>query len=306
MKALMYHYVRNYNNDFPFSKYKDLNSFTVEITKIQKSYSFLNLTEATNLDNYNDKVVILTFDDGLKDHLHAAEILKGKGINATFYISINPFLKKKLLHVHKAHLITSKFGPESINLLDKAIENLNMDKKEIENIREKELFKSRYKSQIDNYHIKNFKKIINYYGALGMREKILDEILISKNLNIDVESFYLNEKEIKYISSLGFEIGSHGVTHNVMSRLSIKEQFYELQNSKHFLERIIQKPIDSFCYPYGRKDSYTEDTIDLLKKNNYKNAISVDYRDISYDDLINNIFEIPRYDCNSIDNLFFI
>ena len=42
-----------------------------------------------------------------------------------------------------------------------------------------------------------------------------------------------------------------------MSRLSIKEQFYELQNSKHFLERIIQKPIDSFYYPYGRKDSYT-------------------------------------------------
>tara|TARA_A100001388_G_C28762878_1_gene498841 strand:- start:593 stop:1504 length:912 start_codon:yes stop_codon:yes gene_type:complete len=301
----MYHYVRENSEEYPFSRYKGLQDFIREVSFIKKTNSFLNTSDAINEKNLKNhkNIVILTFDDGLKDHLKVAELLKEKNISATFYISTNPLTKRKLLHVHKAHLITSKFGPESINILKKVIDNLNLSLEEFENKNEKNIFQSRYDAHNDFDEIKLFKKIINYYGSIGLRDQLLDEILRIKNIKSDVNSFYLTKKEINYISSLGFEIGSHGVSHNPMSRLKEKAQFEELKISKKFLENIIKKPITSFCYPYGRKNSYNQVTINFLRENNYKNAITVDYRDISDKD-INNKYEIPRYDCNEIKKIF--
>ena len=168
----------------------------------------------------------------------------------------------------------------------------------------KRIFKNRYNSQLDFNEIKEFKKIINYYGSTGLRDQILDQILKSKNIKADAESFYLTEEEIKYISNLGFEIGSHGISHTVMSRLSKEKQFQELTISKEFLENITKKSIPSFCYPYGRRDSYSSDTLELLRKTNYKNAVTVDPRDIDENDLLNNLYELPRYDCNQISKIF--
>ena len=306
MKSFMYHYVRENSNNYPYSKHKDLNDFINEISFLKKDYYFLNATEAIDKKNFfsENKYIFLTFDDGLKDHLNVAEILKDKNIKATFYISISPYLNRDLLHVHKAHLITSKFGEESNLLLKKALDNLNINENEIENKFEKDLFESRYKNHIDRDGIKKFKKLINYYGSIGLRDSILNEILKIKNIKANSESFYLNPKEIQYISSLGFEIGSHGVTHNVMSRLNKNDQYYEINKSKDYLENIINKKITSFCYPYGRKNSYNETTVELLKKAEYKNAISVDSRDILLKDIEKNIYEIPRYDCNEIEKIF--
>ena len=67
---------------------------------------------------------------------------------------------------------------------------------------------------------------------------------------------------------------------------------------------LIKKEVTSFCYPYGRKNSYNKETIKILKKARYKNAISVESRDIKFDDISRNIYEIPRYDCNEIAKVF--
>ena len=83
---------------------------------------------------------------------------------------------------------------------------------------------------------------------------------------------------------MGFEIGSHGVSHTLLSRLSENEQRKELYDSKTFLESSIGKSIKSFCYPYGGKKSYNSITLKLLKELNYLNAISVDKLDIEKND----------------------
>lgn len=301
----MYHYVREDITNAPYSKHKNIDDFIKEISFMKRNHNFLNVTEAINQENYieNKNSIILTFDDGLKDHLNVAEILKKYNIKATFYIPIKPHLNEELLPVHKAHLITSTYGEESLELLEKALSTLNIDKFSLENKDEKDLFKNRYMNHSDRDSIKNFKKIINYYGSIGLRDLILNQILKSKNIKSDFESFYLNKEEIKHISSLGFEIGSHGVSHTVMSRLSKKEQYYEMSESKTFLEKIIRKKITSFCYPYGRKNSYNSDSIEILSKAKYQNAISVDSRDITLEDIKKNIYEIPRYDCNEIESV---
>ena len=93
-------------------------------------------------------------------------------------------------------------------------------------------------------------------------------------------------------------IGSHTNSHTLLSRISYIDQFKELNESKIFLEKIINKNVETFCYPYGGKDSYNSNTLKILKKLKYKLAYSVEYRDISSNDIQNNPYELPRYDCN--------
>lgn len=68
-------------------------------------------------------------------------------------------------------------------------------------------------------------------------------------------------------------IGSHGVSHRVMTTLSVGEQELELVESKQTLQRIIGKSVDVYAYPHGQ---FNSDTIKLLKKLNlYKAAFGV-------------------------------
>jgi len=60
----------------------------------------------------------------------------------------------------------------------------------------------------------------------------------------------------------------------------------------------LQSDIDFFCYPYGGKNSYNYNTIKILKKLKFKQAYSVESKDITKHKLSTNNLELPRYDCN--------
>jgi len=238
-----------------------------------------------------------TFDDGFKDHIFAAEVLKKNNSIGIFFISTSPLKNNIMLDVHKTHLILGKVkSSKALNELEKYLYKNKISK--FYNYNEKSKYKSAYKKHNDEYDKKQFKKIMNYYGDLKLKHKILDYLLKKFEINIKPKDYYLNKKEIKYLKSIGMLIGSHGESHTLLSRLPYREQFKELNNSKIFLEKIINKNIDIFCYPYGGRISYNNNTLKILKKLKYKLAYSVEYRDISLKDIQKKPYELPRYDCN--------
>ena len=169
-----------------------------------------------------------------------------------------------MLDVHKTHLILGKVkSSEALNELEKYLYNNRITKFYSKN--EKSKYKSAYRNQMDEDNKKKFKKIMNYYGNFKLKNKILDYLLKKFEINTKPKDYYLNKKEIKYIQSLGMIIGSHGESHTLLSRLTYREQFKELKNSKIFLEKITNKSIDTFCYPYGGKISYNDNTLKILK-----------------------------------------
>ena len=62
------------------------------------------------------------------------------------------------------------------------------------------------------------------------------------------------------------EVGSHTVSHPMLSRMTIKEQRHELTASKTELEKILGGPVKSFCYPNG---SYSNDTPRIAEETEY-------------------------------------
>jgi peptidoglycan-N-acetylglucosamine deacetylase len=62
----------------------------------------------------------------------------------------------------------------------------------------------------------------------------------------------IKKDDILFIRNLGMEIGAHTVSHKELNHLSYEEAYYEITESKVYLEKIIGESVYSFCYPRGK------------------------------------------------------
>jgi peptidoglycan/xylan/chitin deacetylase (PgdA/CDA1 family) len=65
-----------------------------------------------------------------------------------------------------------------------------------------------------------------------------------------------------------FEIGSHTISHPMLTRIPFGEAVDEIIESKYHLEELAKREITSFCYPRG----YANDELREVVRKNYKTA----------------------------------
>ena len=88
----------------------------------------------------------------------------------------------------------------------------------------------------------------------------------------------LDAPQMRELSSLGLEIGSHTRTHVDLSRLSSTDARDEIVHSKSDLEELLGVPVRSFCYPFG---AYREETPTLVRGAGYSWGRSVTRRSLA-------------------------
>lgn len=97
-----------------------------------------------------------------------------------------------------------------------------------------------------------------------LRKYNLNGIFFLSNKNLE-----LSEDEIKVLSQ-EFQIGGHTYSHTMDMKLLDKEtQKDDIEMNKDYLENLISKKLEWFCYPRGR---FNEDTIKVLKELGFKYA----------------------------------
>src|SRR3989344_2144741 len=298
--SVMYHYVRDFpNTEFPEIKGMLTSKFEEQIIFLKKHFDFITVSEFTEhlavKKRLKPNSIMLTFDDGLKDHYkNVFPILKKYGIKAIFYPITNPIIKKIVQPVQKVHFLYAKIGDdkfrEEYNMILKTDFNKYFD---TYNVNDKEIPGVNYRW--DPPKVKNLKHMIGIMPD-DLKNKILNKIF---PLHFDdektfSEELYLNKEEIKEMSEDGQEFGSHTLSHPILPSQSEEKQREEIVESKKILEKILNKKINSFCYPYGK---YNETTLKLVKEAGYTNAIIVNPEDNTKN---TNLFEINRYDCNDV------
>lgn len=80
----------------------------------------------------------------------------------------------------------------------------------------------------------------------------------------------LSWQETAQLLALGWEIGSHTVTHPLLTTLSEKDAWREIEDSKKQLEQQFGVPVRSFCYPSG---NWNERVRGLVERAGYKAAV---------------------------------
>ena len=288
LENYFFHYIRKYNRSYPYFNFLHENNFKKIITsKIDKLIKIGDEIDT----KYKKKKYIFSFDDGLKDHLFASNILKKKNILGIFFINTVPIIEKKILNVHKLHLIFGRFKSEEIIKELYSIESINLENIKIPSYKRYQLENSLDKDHINKLKLKVFlnqnknffliNKLFNFFFSKLTQKKIL-------------EKFYLSRDDIIDIDRKGMIIGGHSHSHKLLSSLSFKDQNKEIKKNIHYLSKILKKKIDFFASPWGNKKSYNINTIKILKKN-----VKYHYTTLQNKVLENN-YEIPRINCNKL------
>lgn len=86
-------------------------------------------------------------------------------------------------------------------------------------------------------------------------------------------------------------IGTHTEGHVSLGKLSYAEQEKEIRNSKCRLEEITGREISCFSYPFGSRDDYSKETINILQENGFKKAVTTFAKCVGREPLL----ELPRF-----------
>ena len=116
-------------------------------------------------------------------------------------------------------------------------------------------------------------------------------------LKEDKNDKMLTIEQLLEMNANGMEIGAHTVSHKDLTILNEEEINHELTTSKDHLEKIIDSPVVSFAYPYGR---FGDLAADCARKAGYSFACSVRPGWFSKND---DPFRIPRLTIFSHDSL---
>ena len=185
-------------------------------------------------DKFN---VCITFDDGYaNNHKYVLPLLKKYHLPVTFFVTAIRDAGYDILW-NDFLAIICKYGPKDITYKN-------------------ELFrKGRFNRYISNKTKMNLGDILRS-GGFDVKAEMMDLLypLVPFRESKPNDADYwlqMTTEQIKELSVSPFaSIGSHGYYHNDLSFIPIQDAVNEMQHSKQFLENIVNKPVNSFAFPF--------------------------------------------------------
>ncbi|MBI3306196.1 MAG: polysaccharide deacetylase family protein [Candidatus Omnitrophica bacterium] len=298
--VITYHYVRDVNKtNFPELKALAVKDFLTQLDWLEANYRILDSPSFHAALHGETKItkpsVLLTFDDGFKDHYETVfPILKKRGISAIFFVPTNCLIKPQMLNVHRIHFLLARIGAERLrDLIGSQIEQsamLHPDKK----------YPTEFLYRWDQPPDAVAKQWLNYELPYDVADSILKDLFEVHlgNQNDFAEALYLSPAMIEEMADGGMAFGGHTWNHRVLSRLTVDEQKREIGEAPDLIRSLTGQHEISFCYPYGLRGTYTNETIRSLKAAGYSSAFTVAAGSVSFDGV--NHYELPREDARDI------
>jgi peptidoglycan/xylan/chitin deacetylase (PgdA/CDA1 family) len=209
-------------------------------------------------DKFN---VCITLDDGYaNNHKYVLSLLKKYQLPVTFFVTAIRDAGYDILWNDFLGII-SKYGPKEIKY---------------KNERFKKGRFNRYISQESGMSLVEILRSGGFDVKAEMMELLYPLVPFRESKPDDVDYWLqVTTEQVKELSASPFaSIGSHGYYHNDLSRIPIRDAADEMQRSKQFLENLVNKPVNSFAFPYG---AYTPQAIKEAKNTGYNQLLAMDF-----------------------------
>lgn len=301
MKAVMYHYVRGETDRAPEYYYLDIDDFRKQLDHFEEEFGFVRFDDfLATVRGDTESIpsgVVLTFDDGLRDHYEFVfpELCR-RGLWGIFYVPSGPYVSGRLLDVHRTHVLLGEVrGSRLLSHVTDVV-----DGGMVPHSRREEFRTETYRHHDDSEATKRVKRILNYYIADEHRSAVLERLVERTDLrDFDSTEYYMRPEELREMHDSGMIIGAHTVNHPVLSLLDQGNQRAEIEDSFAFLEGIVDGlEALTFCYPYGGEYTYTDATVSILEQAGCEWCFTVAAADITRRDVEESVQALPRYDCN--------
>jgi len=244
--------------------------FAKQIDILSQHYSFISQAElAQYIENkqYPDgNYCLLTFDDGLKQQMDAFRYLVQQNIPAVFYVPVKPLIEKKVLDVHKLHLVRAKIDDKK--LLDMLTSTTNYQY----NVEDATEAKEQYK--YDDDLAREVKYQLNFKLNPSDKELFISNAFqeIYPDEAAFADTFYMSEQDVVDISRWDM-LGSHGYAHIPLAQA--ENPYDDMHQSIHYLSELTGQAITSFSYPYGSKAAVNEAVAAHLENSSIRFALTM-------------------------------
>ena len=245
---LLYHAT---NKNIPKNLKKSLHNVNPEILYRQIKW-LKNYFDIVSLDSLFDDdanklgKLAITFDDAYKSvFLETLPLLKTLNVPCTIFINGASINKKIFWRDKIRYLINCNLTDDFISLNQNFCKNKNITKK--------------------NFYTKTKNSKCNSKQI----DILLDKFFKFKKISINkLRSTIISKDQLKKDPLITY--GNHTYNHYVLSSLTKEEQETEILRNQKILKNLDINYSKVFSVPFGRSNDINNDTIDLIKKYNYK------------------------------------
>jgi len=271
---LLYHRVTQLESDPQWLTVPPI-IFDEQIAMLARTWEVLSIDQiAAGLERGSlpKRAVAITFDDGYSDNLHQAlPILEKRKAHATFYIAsgfvgqsreiFSDELDRLLLMPSRASGVL-RLGGRSWDLpaLDQVAANWNVLQNPSPTPRH-EAYRE----------LCALAAPMNDADRQGLLEAVRN--WAGESAEGRASHRFATAEELRHFAASSIAtIGAHTVSHPRLSSLSPADQAREIADSKREIERIIDKPVTTFAYPFGGHCDQTIETIDAVRNAGFQTA----------------------------------
>lgn len=253
------------SGDFEYRNFVSVDQFKSQISFLKKNYYAIQ----PGFNNFYDIFLgtwpytfLITFDDGFRNNYERAfPVLKQKQVLAIFFITTGLISKKEMLWTEKITYSIFKTKKDSVVL------NLDCPTSfSISTIRQKETASQKIGSYLKRSSKNKIVKVLK-----ELTEQLND--IYFEDASPERYQF-LNWREVIKMSESGMIIGSHTLSHMLLSCLTENEANDELKKSKQIIEQTLNAPCVFFSYPNGTVEDFNSNHKSILNKLGYRCAFS--------------------------------
>lgn len=257
----------------------DLSDFERVLAIVTRLFRIIPLEDAVlalRAGNLPPHAGCITFDDGYADWLPGVvPALLQKAVHATFFITTEQLAGLPMWNERVLHAVTKL--PAAMPLLQ--LPGSDLPPLVVATVADK----ASALIQLDQY-LK--------YQAPPVREHLLQTLENLVGVS-PAEVPRMTVHDLRALHSKGFGVGSHTVTHPILSRTNSAHALQELVQSREQLEAIIKGKVTAFAYPNGVPDTdFGSEHVELVKRAGYNCAVTT-LRGVANSNT--SVFQIPRF-----------
>lgn len=251
--TLLYHRVNVLENDINLLAVSP-EHFREQMEWLKKSYPIVRFEDDWSLSE--EDAVCITFDDGYMDNFtNALPVLREFQIPATVFVSTGTMNTKQEFWWDdlERNIYAGSIDRAPVFELEDEIFSCSWKADTYE--RQEELYKT--------LHWLMYNKI-----SVSKRENWMEQLYewngYDKNGREKNKPCQVKECLAEDISLI--TVGAHTIHHPSLAYLDAAEQEYEIITSKNVLEDQFNRPVTTFSYPFGGKNDFSDETIEICKK----------------------------------------
>jgi peptidoglycan/xylan/chitin deacetylase (PgdA/CDA1 family) len=263
-----YHYIRD--ETYPYSGIHPIapSQLREQIGILGKNFSLASIGQAEEFvlgrRDLSAPSVLLTFDDGLREHLHIARhVLEPLGVRGLFFVCSRPLQEGRALAVTKMHWLRSTMPPGEFRAA--LMERIPSARLELDAAAE-EAARNAY--PYDQSEDVKLKYLMNFVLAHDLIDAALSDML--RERGVDEEEFcrltYMSENDLRELHQAGHVVAGHSHSHAPLAQLNCADLESDLRRNVSFLESLLGARPQWFSYPYGSPSAVPADTSVLSKE----------------------------------------